>query len=147
MTETAVGFDVRMAVFEDLPYICIIEESAFPENIRYSSEELRGEIELGHCIVAETADGLIAGYASRNVRGWVGMIDSVGVLPAMQGQGIGSELVEQCKRDLSAADCVELNCDVHLHKFYRSLGFEKCGVHTTGIGKKQEMRYRMRWVP
>jgi len=47
------------------------------------------------------------------------------VLPDMQGQGIGSELMRRIIQSLNDVACVDLTCDAEVQPFYERLGMQR----------------------
>ncbi|MEM1254731.1 MAG: GNAT family N-acetyltransferase [Cyanobacteria bacterium P01_H01_bin.21] len=61
-----------------------------------------------------------------------GIVEAVGVLPGLQGQGIGRQMMDVAIAQCRSAGCYKLILSTNLkrtaaHAFYESLGFEKHG--------------------
>ncbi|ALE05089.1 hypothetical protein AL755_05645 [Arthrobacter sp. ERGS1:01] len=91
---------IRRETAADRPEIEAVIEAAFPEPVEvrllrelFATREYIPELSL----VAEDADGRIVGHVI-STRGWIGEtpalgLGPIGVLPELQGQGIGSALM------------------------------------------------------
>ena len=75
--------------------------------------------------VLALADGRVVGFVTAISDGVLcAYIPLLEVLPAYQGQGIGSELVRRLLAELDGLYAIDLMCDVELQPFYEHLGFQ-----------------------
>lgn len=77
--------------------------------------------------------GLVAAYCNDPTRR-IAFVTSVSVLPARQGHGLASRLLQDCIADVRRAgfERVELEVDSHnapAARLYRKFGFEPAGAH------------------
>ena len=84
-------------------------------------------------------DGNVVGTAMAGYDGHRGWLYSVGVMPALRGQGIGRALVAHAERALAALGCPKINLQVLTAKsdapeFWRALGYREDLV--TSLGKR-----------
>ena len=83
-------------------------------------ELLRGS---RHVVLALDEDGNVAGFITAISDGVLSAyIPFLEVLPAYQGQGIGTELVRRMLECLSELYMIDLVCDPQLQPFYERLG-------------------------
>lgn len=74
--------------------------------------------------ITAISDGILAAY-----------IPLLEVLPAYQGQGIGSELVRRMLEKLARLRMVDLICDPELQPFYARFGMQPCsGMILRNVG-------------
>jgi ribosomal protein S18 acetylase RimI-like enzyme len=76
------------------------------------------------CVLAKSADGTVVGYITAVSDGVsCAYISHLEVLPAYQGKGVGSELVQRLLAELEHLYMVDLCCDPELIPFYQKHGF------------------------
>lgn len=76
-------------------------------------------------VLARTADGDVVGFITAvSDQVSCAYIPHLEVLPAYQGQGIGSELVRQMLKKLRHLYMIDLVCDPELQSFYERLGMQ-----------------------
>lgn len=76
-------------------------------------------------LALDTASGQVIGFVNAVSDGiQAAYIPNLEVLPAYQGQGIGSELVRRLLARLRHLYMVDLVCDPDLQPFYARLGFQ-----------------------
>ncbi|WP_458207221.1 GNAT family N-acetyltransferase [Haladaptatus sp. NG-SE-30] len=109
--------NVRPADPDDHLSIMRILDAAMLET---DASDVRERVEAGDVLVAEE-DGRILGAAVMQPRESGGYIDSIAVLRARRGQGIGSELVETARERYGT---LSAEFDPSVRSFYESLGFD-----------------------
>lgn len=77
-------------------------------------------------LAVDEASGQVVGFINAISDGFhAAFIPNLEVLPAYQGQGIGSELVRQMLRRLDRYYAIDLMCDVDVQPFYERLGLRR----------------------
>lgn len=85
---------------------------------------LQGSAAVG--LAVDEASGQVVGFINAISDGFhAAFIPNLEVLPAYQGQGIGSELVRQMLRRLDRYYAIDLMCDVDVQPFYERLGLRR----------------------
>jgi GNAT superfamily N-acetyltransferase len=141
MTELA----IREASEADLPAILrAYNEAGLDHGDAFTVEEARPHFAALRrypyykVFVAEADDMLVGAYAliildnlaKRGAKSAV--VESVAVLPAHQGGGVGRAMMEHAREQCRAAGCYKMALSSNLnregaHRFYDSLGFERHG--------------------
>lgn len=137
---SAVATRIRPLAEADIDgLVALMGELGYPT----AADEMRGRLERfgddHHTLIAESPDGLIAGFIGLVVvpvyeySAPVGYILALSVGSAFQGQGVGKALVAAAEawfRERGAHD-VRVNSGLQregAHRFYESLGYEKTGM-------------------
>ena len=133
------NISIRKAIETDFEQINILfrefaEFEKLPKKMVNSAERMRAEKDLFNCIVAETPDNEIVGYAVCFFCyfTWTGKslyMDDLYVKPDYRGCGIGRLLINQVIRYAKETDCHKLRWQVSnwnkpAMDFYRKLGAE-----------------------
>jgi ribosomal protein S18 acetylase RimI-like enzyme len=85
------------------------------------------------------SNGQVVGYINAISDGFhSAFIPNLEVLPAYQGQGIGSELVRRMLKRLENYYAIDLMCDANLQPFYERLGLRR----STGMVRRNYPRQR-----
>jgi ribosomal-protein-alanine N-acetyltransferase len=84
-------------------------------------------------LVAETADGALAGYAGLLVAGSEADVQTIGVLPALQGRGVGTLLLNALTTEAVRRGATSLLLEVRADNeaalaLYARAGFERISV-------------------
>ncbi|MGK5529173.1 ribosomal protein S18-alanine N-acetyltransferase [Streptomyces sp. URMC 129] len=84
-------------------------------------------------LVAEDADGKLAGYAGLAVAGGTGDVMTIGVTGAHQGTGLGGRLLGELLADARRLGCREVLLEVRVdnvraQRLYERFGFRRIGV-------------------
>ncbi|HEY6798589.1 MAG TPA: ribosomal protein S18-alanine N-acetyltransferase [Kineosporiaceae bacterium] len=84
-------------------------------------------------VVAQTADGALAGYAGVMVTGAEADVQTVAVAPAAQGCGVGARLLAALVEEAGARGATSLLLEVRADnapaiRLYRRFGFERIAV-------------------
>ena len=143
--------DVQFAIREyrarDFDRLWQIDQSCFPAGVAYTQMELTGFIARRKAItlVAEdqahsassgkAGDGpptpsRIAGFVvALPLRGRVGHVVTLDIMPQARRFGLASRLMEECERRLRAAGCVQVCLETAVDnepalRLYRKLGYE-----------------------
>ena len=134
---------LRQAQLADIPAMVALEHVLFPEDDPWSAASFSAELSRGNnlYLIAEAeVDGLItpgvAGYCGLALLGSPGAaeaeVHTIGVDPAMQGQGVGKLLLDEMlttARHYHAPVFLEVRTDNDAAiGLYRSRGFEVTGV-------------------
>ncbi|GAA3965665.1 ribosomal protein S18-alanine N-acetyltransferase [Actinomadura viridis] len=130
---------LRPMTAADLPAVLELERILFPEDA-WSEAMLREELEhqpaTRHYVVAEVAPeagGGLAGYAGLAASGGQGDVQTIGVLPARQGTGLGAALLTALLDEAARRACDEVFLEVRAgndraQRLYERFGFERIGV-------------------
>jgi GNAT superfamily N-acetyltransferase len=135
---------IREATEPDIPAILHVYREAGLETDGFTRDEAREHFarlrqypgyrifvaEANRSIAGTYALIILDGLAKRGAR--AGVVESVAVLPAHQGQGIGRAMMTHALEQCRAAGCYKLTLSSNLkreaaHRFYDSLGFERHG--------------------
>lgn len=84
-------------------------------------------------VVAEAADGRLAGYAGLSAVAGTGDVTTIGVTARHQGTGLGARLLTDLLRRATAFECHEILLEVRVdntpaQRLYGRFGFEAIGV-------------------
>ncbi|WP_069814795.1 ribosomal protein S18-alanine N-acetyltransferase [Streptomyces sp. TP-A0874] len=122
----------------DLPPVLALERSLFPDD---AWSEGMFWSELAHCrgprrsrryLVAEDADGRLAGYGGLAAGGGTGDIQTIAAAPDRWGSGVGSRLLAELLSAATGFGCREVLLEVRVdnlraQRLYRRFGFEPIG--------------------
>ncbi|MCH0563347.1 MULTISPECIES: ribosomal protein S18-alanine N-acetyltransferase [unclassified Streptomyces] len=122
----------------DIDAVLELEKNLFPEDAwsrgMFWSElaHSRGPEATRRYLVAESADGRIAGYAGLASSGDVADVQTIAVARDHWGTGLGARLLTELLRAATAFECAEvmLECrvdNVRAQKLYERFGFEPIG--------------------
>ena len=130
-TPTGDGVTIRQAERADLLAVVRIENASFPQPWPYDAfETFLGEPAF---LVAETAEGRIAGYVvadvTPNYGRDIGHVKEVAVHPECRGSGIGSNLITRALTILASDGAQSVKLEVRASndgakRLYRRFGFE-----------------------
>jgi ribosomal-protein-alanine N-acetyltransferase len=123
----------------DIGPVHALEQLLFPEDAwspgMFWSElaHAGGPRRTRHYVVAETADGTLAGYAGLATAGDSGDVQTVAVAPGHQGAGLGARLVGDLLGAATAFGCQEVFLEVRIdndraQRLYSRFGFTSVGV-------------------
>mgnify|MGYP001351307913 CR=1 FL=1 len=130
------GVRLRQMTRDDLPAVMVLERTLFPEDA-WTEEMLLGELDdqprTRHYVVAEEADGSLVGYAGLAAAGGQADVQTIGVLPGRQGEGLGAalltELLDEAGRRGSDEVFLEVRADNdRARRLYERFGFERVGI-------------------
>jgi ribosomal-protein-alanine N-acetyltransferase len=115
----------------DFPALCDIDRRCFPPGIAYSPEDIAmALLERGVFVVVGCDGSEIAGFIlARNERGNKAHIITIDVLEPYRRSGLGTLLLEEAHRRLSAAGAKRVVLEVSVENapaqaFYRKHGYE-----------------------
>lgn len=126
---------IRPARLEDLGDLVEIETASFAQD-RISRRSFRRFLESAgaSCLVAETGEGRIAGYALLLFRSGTALarLYSFVVRAQLRGRGIATALLAAAERDAYARDCIVLRLEVRednapARRLYMSAGYRAHG--------------------
>ena len=128
---TATTTTVRDLHWTDIDDVVALEMELFPDDA-WTPASLWAELAARprrSYVVAEAADGVVAGYAGVDLGGEVADVMTMAVAPAAQGLGLGrrllEELVARAVADHAAYLMLEVRADNDpARKLYASRGFE-----------------------
>jgi ribosomal-protein-alanine N-acetyltransferase len=123
----------------DIEAVLGLERALFPEDAwsagMFWSElaHARGPRSTRRYLVAEEAGGGLAGYAGLAAAGDTGDVQTIGVLPAHRGTGLGARLLSALLDEAAARGCREVLLEVRVdnapaQRLYRRFGFTPVGV-------------------
>lgn len=132
MSEPAVR--IRTAVPSDLPGLVSLEQTCFA--LPWSEESLRRELTgnpAARCLVAQAADGFLAGYAALWAVLDEGQITNIAVAPAWRRQGVGRTLLQALIGLAEKEGLTSLFLEVRpgneaARHLYESAGFAQVGL-------------------
>lgn len=127
-TEAAAVLAVIHAGFGQYRGLLVPESSAFKETV----DSVRGTIEIGGAVVAETADGRMVGTVLFQPEGDALYLGRLAVLPEARGQGVAARLVEEVVRAAERRGCAAVTLGVRLAladniRLFTRLGFVETG--------------------
>ena len=126
---------VRLMTKADVPAVMEIERATFPHDA-WSEGMIRGELadqpRTRHYLVAE-ADGRIVGYAGLAAAADQADVQTIAVLEAWQGRGIGSALLTALLAEARRRAAVEVFLEVRAdnpraRSVYLKFGFKEIGL-------------------
>lgn len=111
---------------------------AEPFNKIYDSEDiLEAVATAAFTVAAESAGGVLEGFAAVNLQQWnrSAELSALFVAPGSRGRGLGGALLARALEFARAAGvrCLGLETqttNVPAIRFYRRMGFRLCGIHT-----------------
>ena len=129
----------RTAGADDVPRIVTLlnaafaMERAFVDRDRTSAEEIAHYLETGTFLVVDADDGALASCMYLEPRGDRLYLGMLAVSPALQGRGLGRQMMAAAERHAAALDCRAIDIRIvnrrtELPPFYRSLGFVDNGT-------------------
>ena len=116
----------------DFHTLCLIDRQCFDRGTAYPAEEMAAVVERRGAVilVAENARGRVVAFVvGHKLRGGVGHIVTLDVLPRYRGRGLGRELMLDCEKRLGAPH-MRLEAAVGnraAQKLYASLGYAVVG--------------------
>ncbi|MGI5349371.1 ribosomal protein S18-alanine N-acetyltransferase [Streptomyces sp. CA-250714] len=133
------GVTLREMRWWDIEPVLALEQRLFPEDAwsagMFWSElaHTRGPGATRRYLVAEDADGVLVGYGGLAAVGGTGDIQTIGVLPAHRGTGLGSRLLRALLRAATDFECTEVLLEVRVdnapaQRLYERFGFVPIGI-------------------
>lgn len=138
------NLNIRIATFADVPAILHIYAEALDNHKVLSADEAQkifikqGKYPDYHVFIAEYDNKAVGTFALLIMENMAHMgtpsavVEDVGVLPGLQGQGIGKKMMEYALQYAKEKGCYKISLSSNLrreqaHQFYESLGFKKHG--------------------
>lgn len=138
------NLSIRLATIDDVPAILSIYADALDNNKVLSAEEAQkifikqNQYPDYHVFLAEIDNKAVGTFALLIMENMAHMgtpsavVEDVGVLPGLQGKGIGKKMMEYALQYAKAKGCYKMTLSSNLrreqaHQFYESLGFKKHG--------------------
>jgi GNAT superfamily N-acetyltransferase len=135
---------IRLAIVDDVPAILSIYAAALDNNKVLSVPEAQkifvrqSAYPDYHVFLAEMNGEAVGTFALLVMENMAHMgtpsavVEDVGVLPGLQGKGIGKKMMEYALKYAKAKGCYKMTLSSNLrrgqaHQFYESLGFKKHG--------------------
>lgn len=129
---------IRVAVLGDVEALVRLINAAFRveqpfiEGERVNADGVRGYMEKGKFLLAESVGGL-AGCVYVELRGERGYVGLLGVDPSRQGTGLGRKLMDAAENYFRQTGCRAVDLRVisgrtPLPAFYRHLGYAETGT-------------------
>jgi GNAT superfamily N-acetyltransferase len=135
---------IRLATIDDVPTILSIYAAALDNNIVLSVEEAQkifirqSQYPDYHVFLAEMEQEAVGTFALLIMENMAHMgtpsavVEDVGVLPGLQGKGIGKKMMEYALQYAKEKGCYKMSLSSNLrreqaHQFYESLDFKKHG--------------------
>lgn len=135
---------IRLATINDVPAILNIYAAALDNNKVLPVKEAQkifirqSQYPDYHVFLAETEQGPVGTFALLIMENMAHMgtpsavLEDVGVLPDLQGKGIGKKMMEYALQYAKTKGCYKMTLSSNLrreqaHQFYESLGFKKHG--------------------
>lgn len=126
--------DIEIATYDDALHreqVIALWKSVFGYEASYNAPELviDQKVEFGDGLFFVAAsEGRVTGTAMAGFDGHRGWIYTVAVAPDCRGRGIGTALVDHCRRELAARGCLKVNLQIRadneeVKKFYEANGF------------------------
>jgi [ribosomal protein S18]-alanine N-acetyltransferase len=124
---------VRVRPFEparDMAGVLAVEAGAFVSPWQHDATEFTEMAEdYPYFVVAEAADGSIAGYQCNTVDAEYGFLVRITVRPDLHGQGIGTRLMAEAMRYFARQGVLRIllnaeDANQHAHRLYERFGFE-----------------------
>jgi [ribosomal protein S18]-alanine N-acetyltransferase len=115
---------------DDFPALCEIDRLCFPPGIAYSADDIAmALLERGVFVVVGCEDHNIGGFILARERGGRGHIITIDVLAQYRRSGLGTLLLDEAHRRLSAAGARRVVLEVSVDNapaqaFYRRHGYE-----------------------
>ena len=138
------NLNIRIATIADVPSILHIYAEALDNHKVLSAEEAQkifikqSQYPDYHVFIAEYNQRAVGTFALLVMENMAHMgtpsavVEDVGVLPGLQGQGIGKKMMEYALQYAKEKGCYKMSLSSNLrreqaHQFYESLGFKKHG--------------------
>lgn len=138
------NFSIRQATIDDVPSILNIYAAALDNNKVLAIEDAekifikQGQYPDYHVFLAELDNEAVGTFALLVMENMAHMgtpsavVEDVGVLPGLQGKGIGKKMMEYALNYAKEKGCYKMSLSSNLrreqaHQFYESLGFKKHG--------------------
>ena len=135
---------IRLATIDDVPAILNVYASALDNNKVLSIQEAQkifikqNQYPDYHVFLAEIDNEAVGTFALLVMENMAHMgtpsavVEDVGVLPGLQGKGIGKKMMEYALQYAKEKGCYKMSLSSNLrrekaHQFYESLGFKKHG--------------------
>jgi GNAT superfamily N-acetyltransferase len=135
---------IRKATFNDVSTILSIYAAALDNNKVLSVEDAQkifvrqSQYPDYHVFLAEVDNEAVGTFALLVMENMAHMgtpsavVEDVGVLPGLQGKGIGKKMMEYALQYAREKGCYKMSLSSnlrreHAHRFYESLGFKKHG--------------------
>ncbi len=124
---------VRVRPFDparDLAGVLAIEAGAFASPWQHDATEFTEmAADYPYFVVAESADGSIAGYQCNTVDAEYGFLVRIAVRPDLHGQGIGTRLMDEALRYFARQGVLRIllnaeDANTRAHRLYEWYGFE-----------------------
>jgi [ribosomal protein S18]-alanine N-acetyltransferase len=136
VTGMATGVVLREMTPQDLGDVHVLEQALFPDDAwsrQMLAEELAGQPDTRHYVVAEEPGGDIVGYAGLAAAGAQADVQTIGVRADRRGAGIGAalltELIGEASRRNAEAVFLEVRADnPPARRLYERFGFFEVGV-------------------
>lgn len=133
------GILLREMRWWDIDPVLALEDELFPEDAwsagMFWSElaHARGPFATRRYLVAEAPDGRLAGYGGLAAVAGTGDIQTIGVLPAYRGTGLGARLLRALLRAATDFECGEVLLEVRVdnapaQRLYERFGFVPIGI-------------------
>lgn len=133
------GILLREMRWWDIDPVLALEDELFPEDAwsagMFWSElaHARGPFATRRYLVAEAPDGRLAGYGGLAAVAGTGDIQTIGVLPAHRGTGLGARLLRALLRAATDFECGEVLLEVRVdnapaQRLYERFGFVPIGI-------------------
>lgn len=138
------NFSIRQATIDDVPSILNIYAAALDNNKVLAIEDAKkifikqSQYPDYHVFLAELDNEAVGTFALLVMENMAHMgtpsavVEDVGVLPGLQGKGIGKKMMEYALNYAKEKGCYKMSLSSNLrreqaHQFYESLGFKKHG--------------------
>jgi ribosomal-protein-alanine N-acetyltransferase len=122
---------------EDFEALYEIDRACYPEEIAYSRRELRSYLRLpgAECVLAEES-GKIVGFCLSAHEGTRGHIITIDVLEEYRRRSLGSQLLTEVERKLSARGVRDMTLETAIENQSAIAFWQKHGYRNQGIIKK-----------
>jgi ribosomal protein S18 acetylase RimI-like enzyme len=122
---------------QDFQKLVEIDHACFDPAVAYSPREMRAYLNGNgaDCVVAESADGSLAGFCITARSGRRGYIVTLDVLGAFRRYGVGSALLTEAERRMAARAVREVALDTATDNVSAIAFWEKHGYRKQGIRK------------
>ncbi len=107
-------------------FLVDMDHALFPDN-NFNEYTMACELEVGRGWVESGPDKALRGYLLSRTENDLTDIIRVGVLPAYQGQGVGSALLTHCLEQVGDAMLTVWKSNTRAVRLYQRFGFEICG--------------------
>jgi predicted N-acetyltransferase YhbS len=139
------GARIRSSVPEDADAIAqLINEAFVVERIAFDGDrtnprDVRAQMHIGKFLLAEDSGGVV-GCVYVELRGQRSYLGLLSVAPALQGKGLGRQLVAAAEDYSRSAECRAMDLRIispraeGLLPFYRRLGYSETGTAPSAAG-------------